>query len=114
MNENQLTMLRRERVGFIFQAFNLMSALTVEQNVGLPFRLAGRRPDRASGWRCWAGWGWRSGAGTGRASSPAGSSSGSRSPGRSSCGRRSIFADEPTGALDTQTAVEVLQLLARR
>ncbi len=49
MDENQLTRLRRERVGFIFQAFNLMPALNVEQNVGLPFRLAGRRLRRAPG-----------------------------------------------------------------
>ncbi len=47
LSEKQLTVLRRERVGFVFQAFNLMPALTVAQNISLPLRLAGRRPDRA-------------------------------------------------------------------
>lgn len=46
MSEVQLTELRRERVGFIFQSFNLLPALTVEQNVTLPMKLAGRRIDR--------------------------------------------------------------------
>ena len=40
----QLTVLRRDRIGFVFQAFNLLPALTAEQNVALPLRLAGRRP----------------------------------------------------------------------
>src|SRR3954468_20169034 len=47
LSEAKRTALRRERVGFIFQAFNLLPSLTVEQNIGLPLRLAGRRPDRA-------------------------------------------------------------------
>src|SRR5690349_23449369 len=46
LNENQLTRLRRNRIGFVFQSFNLLPSLTAEQNVGLPLRLAGRRPDR--------------------------------------------------------------------
>ncbi|NEB78467.1 ATP-binding cassette domain-containing protein, partial [Streptomyces sp. SID14478] len=46
MSENKLTALRRTRLGFVFQAFNLLPSLTVEQNVLLPLRLAGRRPDR--------------------------------------------------------------------
>src|SRR3954452_21321743 len=46
MNETRLTELRRERVGFVFQAFNLMSALSVWENITLPLRLAGRRADR--------------------------------------------------------------------
>ncbi|EFE65028.1 ABC transporter ATP-binding protein, partial [Streptomyces viridosporus ATCC 14672] len=46
MGENQLTELRRSRLGFVFQAFNLLPSLTVEQNVLLPMRLAGRRQDR--------------------------------------------------------------------
>src|SRR3954469_16270035 len=44
LSERRLTILRRQRVGFIFQAFNLMPALTVTQNIGLPLRLNGRRP----------------------------------------------------------------------
>lgn len=45
MNENELTELRRSRLGFVFQAFNLLPSLTVEQNVLLPMRLAGQRQD---------------------------------------------------------------------
>jgi putative ABC transport system ATP-binding protein len=48
LNETQLTELRRDRVGFVFQAFNLVPALTVEQNVALPLRLAGGRADPAA------------------------------------------------------------------
>ncbi|MGW7595601.1 ABC transporter ATP-binding protein, partial [Streptomyces rubiginosohelvolus] len=46
MSENKLTALRRARLGFVFQSFNLLPSLTVEQNVLLPMRLAGARPDR--------------------------------------------------------------------
>src|SRR4051795_8860121 len=42
LSEKRLTILRRERIGFIFQAFNLMPSLTVTQNIGLPLRLDGR------------------------------------------------------------------------
>src|SRR5437868_6733001 len=47
LSERRLTMLRRERIGFVFQAFNLMPSLTVAQNIGLPLRLDGRRPKRS-------------------------------------------------------------------
>src|SRR3954447_24095190 len=47
LDERALTRLRRDRVGFVFQAFNLVSSLTAEQNVGLPARLAGVRPNPA-------------------------------------------------------------------
>src|SRR6476661_8829388 len=46
LSERKLTILRRKRVGFIFQAFNLMPSLTVAQNIGLPMRLDGRRAKR--------------------------------------------------------------------
>ncbi|MFL1430630.1 MULTISPECIES: ABC transporter ATP-binding protein [unclassified Nocardiopsis] len=46
LDDRGLTRLRRERVGFVFQAFNLVPALTAEQNILLPLALAGRRPDR--------------------------------------------------------------------
>src|SRR5690242_12747396 len=46
MDENALTKLRRERVGFVFQAFNLVPALTVTENITLPLMLAGARVDR--------------------------------------------------------------------
>src|SRR5689334_1670695 len=47
LSERKLTILRRERVGFVFQAFNLMPSLTVTQNIGLPLRLDGRRVKRS-------------------------------------------------------------------
>ncbi|KWV30972.1 MULTISPECIES: ABC transporter ATP-binding protein [Micromonospora] len=111
MNENQLTILRRERVGFIFQAFNLMSALNVEQNVGLPYRLSGRRPDRHSVLEVLG----RVGLAERRKHLPSELSGGQQQ--RVAIARALImrpaviFADEPTGALDTQTTIEVLQLL---
>src|SRR5262249_17757099 len=46
LDETELTKLRRDRIGFVFQSFNLVPALNVRDNVALPFRLAGRRPDR--------------------------------------------------------------------
>src|SRR3954453_2164166 len=47
LSERRFTILRRERIGFVFQAFNLMPSLTVTQNIGLPLRLDGRRPRRS-------------------------------------------------------------------
>ncbi|RII06826.1 Bacitracin export ATP-binding protein BceA [Streptomyces sp. YIM 130001] len=111
MRENELTELRRSRLGFVFQAFNLLPSLTVEQNVLLPVRLAGRRQDRR-----------RAGEVLGQVGL---GDKGRRRPGELSGGQQQrvaiaralvtrpdvIFADEPTGALDTGTAAEVLGLL---
>ncbi|EFE72022.1 ABC transport system ATP binding protein [Streptomyces viridosporus ATCC 14672] len=111
MGENQLTELRRSRLGFVFQAFNLLPSLTVEQNVLLPMRLAGRRQDRRRAQAVLARVGLADKA--------------RRRPGELSGGQQQrvaiaralvtspdvIFADEPTGALDTVTAAEVLGLL---
>ena len=46
LSETELTVLRRDRIGFVFQSFNLLPSLTAELNVALPLRLAGRRPSR--------------------------------------------------------------------
>src|SRR3990170_3277698 len=46
LRERQLTRLRRDRIGFIFQAFNLLPTLTAAENITLPLALAGRRPDQ--------------------------------------------------------------------
>src|SRR5438270_4764400 len=48
LSERKLTILRRERIGFVFQAFNLMPSLTVAQNIALPLRLDGSRPRRST------------------------------------------------------------------
>src|ERR1051325_9923167 len=45
LSDRALTLLRRERIGFVFQAFNLLPTLTAEQNIRLPLELAGKRPD---------------------------------------------------------------------
>ena len=88
LNERRLTVLRRERIGFVFQAFNLLPSLTVAQNIGLPLRLDGRRAKRSVVREVAARVGLRYACATGRGSSPAGSSSASRSCGRSSPGPR--------------------------
>ncbi|MFC6933709.1 ABC transporter ATP-binding protein [Actinomadura yumaensis] len=111
LGENRLTRLRRERIGFVFQSFNLLPALTVRDNVGLPLRLAGRRPDRAAVEEVLE----RVGLG-GRLRSRPGELSGGQQQ-RVAIARALItrpaviFGDEPTGALDTATAREVLALL---
>ncbi|WP_216209680.1 ABC transporter ATP-binding protein [Amycolatopsis aidingensis] len=111
LGEKSLTVLRRERIGFIFQAFNLLPALTVEQNVMLPLQLAGLRPDSARITELIRGVGLSD-----RADHRPGELSGGQQQ-RVAVARALItdpaviFADEPTGALDTRTAAEVLALL---
>jgi len=111
MGEAERTELRRDRIGFVFQAFNLIGALTVEENIVLPLRLAGTDPDRA----------WldhvveRTGLTERLRHRPAELSGGQQQ--RVAIARalatrpQVIFCDEPTGALDSNTAAEVLGLL---
>ena len=111
MNENELTRLRRERIGFVFQAFNLVGSLTVTQNITLPLRLAGTSVDRALLAEILERVGL-----TGRASHrPAQLSGGQQQRvaiARALIARPEVvFGDEPTGALDTVTGREVLTLL---
>ncbi|MEC3975634.1 ABC transporter ATP-binding protein [Amycolatopsis sp. H20-H5] len=111
MSETALTKLRRDRVGFIFQGFNLLPALTVEQNVTLPAMLAGRRVDRRLVEQMLG----RVGLGDRRKHLPGQLSGGQQQRvaiARALVTRPAVvFADEPTGALDTRTAAEVLGLL---
>ncbi|MCX5149757.1 MULTISPECIES: ABC transporter ATP-binding protein [unclassified Streptomyces] len=111
LNDRQLTELRRDRVGFIFQAFNLLPTLTALENITLPLTIAGRRPDRQ----------WLE-----RVVSMVGLSQrlGHR-PGQLSGGQQQrvavaralvsrpaiIFGDEPTGNLDSRAGAEVLGFL---
>ncbi|MEU6953710.1 ABC transporter ATP-binding protein [Streptomyces sp. NPDC045714] len=111
MSENELTELRRSRLGFVFQAFNLLPSLTVEQNVLLPLRLAGKRQDRRRAAAVLA----QVGLADKARRRPAELSGGQQQ--RVAVARALVtapdvvFADEPTGALDTGTAAEVLGLL---
>jgi putative ABC transport system ATP-binding protein len=111
LSETRLTMLRRERIGFVFQAFNLLPSLTAEMNVALPLRLAGRRPGRRQIRDALAAVGLDGRAGH----RPAELSGGQQQ--RVAIARalvtrpEVIFADEPTGALDSAAGREVLSLL---
>jgi putative ABC transport system ATP-binding protein len=113
LKDRQLTELRREQIGFVFQAFNLVPTLTAEENILLPLSLSGRKPD--------AGWfdqvvdtiGLR-----GRLSHRPSELSGGQQQ-RVACARALIskpsivFADEPTGNLDSHSGAEVLSFLRR-
>ncbi|MFD7263949.1 ABC transporter ATP-binding protein [Streptomyces sp. NPDC059874] len=111
MDENALTELRRSRLGFVFQAFNLLPSLTVEQNVLLPMRLAGGREDRARAADLLARVGLE-GKGRRRPAELSGGQQQRVAIARALVTRPDVvFADEPTGALDTTTAAEVLGLL---
>ena len=111
LNDTKLTLLRRERIGFVFQAYNLLPTLTAEQNIRLPLELAGRKVDRA------------------RFDGLIGSLDLAKRlrhlPGELSGGQQQrvaiarallgdpdlVVADEPTGNLDSHTGAEVLALL---
>jgi putative ABC transport system ATP-binding protein len=111
LSERRLTVLRRERIGFVFQAFNLLPSLTVAQNIGLPLRLDGRRPPRPAVREAAA----RVGLEKRLRDRPAQLSGGQQQ--RVAIARALItrpavvFADEPTGALDRRTGHEVLAVL---
>ncbi|BCY11155.1 ABC transporter ATP-binding protein [Actinoplanes sp. L3-i22] len=111
LGENRLTRLRRDRIGFVFQSYNLLPALTAEQNVALPLRLAGRRPARADVHDALARVGL-----TGRAGHRPSELSGGQQQ-RVAIARALItrpevlFADEPTGALDSAAGRDVLRML---
>jgi putative ABC transport system ATP-binding protein len=111
LNERALARLRRERIGFVFQSFNLLAALTAEQNVALPARLAGTRLPRSAVRDVLH----RVGLEDRRRHRPAQLSGGQQQRvaiARALVGQPSVvFADEPTGALDTRSGRAVLALL---
>jgi putative ABC transport system ATP-binding protein len=111
LSERKLTILRRERIGFVFQAFNLLPSLSVAQNIALPLRLDGRRA-RGSMVREVAA---RVGLDKRLRHRPSQLSGGQQQ--RVAIARALVtrpdvvFADEPTGALDRRTGRGVLALL---
>jgi len=111
LNEKQLTTLRRDRIGFVFQAFNLVPTLTAIENINLPTALAGRKPDQEWVDRVVAtvGLGDRL---THRPSELSGGQQQRVAVARALASRPSIiFADEPTGNVDSTTGAEILQFM---
>ena len=111
MSDDELTLLRRRRIGFIFQFFNLLPMLTAEQNVVLPLSIAGEKPEKE----------WvdevihQVGLGERRTHRPSELSGGQQQRvaiARALVSRPTIlFADEPTGNLDSTTSDEILALM---
>ncbi|MGH8879615.1 MAG: ABC transporter ATP-binding protein, partial [Stackebrandtia sp.] len=113
MRETQRTTLRRERIGFIFQAYNLVPSLTVADNITLPLRLAGAAPDRDWMHTLVEQIGLDGLLGR-KPSELSGGQQQRAAVARALIARPDVvFADEPTGALDLHTAAEVLDLLRR-
>jgi putative ABC transport system ATP-binding protein len=113
MGDQELTLLRREHIGFIFQFFNLLPMLSAEENITLPMSIAGRKPDQE----------WYAnviatvGLGDRLKHKPNELSGGQQqrvAVARALASRpRIVFADEPTGNLDSRSGAEVLELLRR-
>jgi putative ABC transport system ATP-binding protein len=111
MSERELTVMRRDRLGFVFQAYNLVPTLTALENITLPVALAGRDPDQA--------WVDRviSSVGLGdrlkhRPSELSGGQQQRVAVARALANQPDlIFADEPTGNLDSRTSGEILQFM---
>jgi putative ABC transport system ATP-binding protein len=113
LKDKPLTLLRREKVGFVFQFFNLLPMLTAEENLELPLRIAGRKADPE--WeRTLVG---AVGLEDRRRHRPSELSGGQQQRVALARGLISrpavLFADEPTGNLDSRTSGEMLQLLRR-
>ncbi len=111
LNDRKLTQLRRDHLGFVFQSFNLIPTLTAAENITLPLRLAGRKPDRA-----WVdqvvetvGLGRRL---SHRPSELSGGQQQRVAVARALASRPDIvFADEPTGNLDSRAGAEILSFM---
>jgi len=113
MSERELTLMRRDRLGFIFQAYNLVPTLTAAENINLPVALAGRDPDKD----------WLQkvigsvGLGDRLSHRPSELSGGQQqrvAVARALANRpQLIFADEPTGNLDSRTSAEILRFMRR-
>ena len=113
LSDTEITKLRREHIGFVFQFFNLLPMLTADENVRLPLSIAGEKPDRD----------WyedllkKVGLADRRTHRPAELSGGQQQRvaiARALVSRPTVvFADEPTGNLDSKTSGEILELMRR-
>ena len=111
LRERQLTALRRDRIGFVFQAFNLVPTLSAGENITLPLELAGRRPDDAWFDEVVQAVGLANRL-THRPSELSGGQQQRVAVARALVSRPEIvFADEPTGNLDSRSGTEVLAFL---
>src|SRR4051794_24294482 len=114
LGDKELTSLRRDRIGFVFQAFNLVPTLTAYENITLPMALAGRRPSAED--QEWIDGVVRTvGLGQRLRHRPSELSGGQQqrvAVARALAGRPEIvFADEPTGNLDSRTGAEILSFM---
>jgi putative ABC transport system ATP-binding protein len=113
LNDKSLTLLRRDKVGFIFQAYNLIATLTALENITLPMDLARRAPDRAWLDQVVDTIGLRDRL-EHRPSELSGGQQQRVAVGRALAGRPEIiFADEPTGNLDSRSGAEILEFMQR-
>jgi putative ABC transport system ATP-binding protein len=111
LNDKELTCVRRDRIGFIFQAYNLVPTLSAAENITLPMDIAGRKPDQAWVDRLIDTVGLRQRL-SHRPSELSGGQQQRVAAARALASRPSIvFADEPTGNLDSKSSAEVLEFL---
>jgi putative ABC transport system ATP-binding protein len=111
LSDKKMTALRRDRIGFVFQSFNLVPTLTALENITLPMAIAGRRPDREWLATVIDTLGLRDRLGH-RPSELSGGQQQRVAVGRALAGRPEIvFGDEPTGNLDSRSSGEVLRIL---
>ena len=113
LSERQLTLLRRNHIGFVFQAFNLLPTLTAAENIALPLAIAGRKPDQAWYDKVIDAVGLRRRLGH-RPAELSGGEQQRVAGARALVGQPTvIFADEPTGNLDSRSSAELLRFMRR-
>jgi putative ABC transport system ATP-binding protein len=111
LSDTEITKLRRQHIGFVFQFFNLLPMLTAEENIRLPLSIAGRKPDKAEFDELME----KVGLADRRSHRPSELSGGQQQ--RVAIARALVtkptvvFADEPTGNLDSKTGQQILELL---
>ena len=111
LNDNELTKLRREHIGFVFQFFNLLPMLDAEENVLLPLSIAGEKPDKAWLEQLLSDVGLQ-GRRRHRPSELSGGQQQRVAVARALVSKPTVlFADEPTGNLDSHTSGEILALV---